>query len=132
MHLPPPWAFALVGSLLTVGSTVVGGFIAWKLEREEKKIEADQRSSSSQLVKIRERASEGIVLYQFAQIKLSLTQVVPRAWAKVLYEQAASAALQAITFRNEAAGNPLTDDEIKHLGEPPLRAHLRKLGLVRL
>jgi hypothetical protein len=77
-HLPPPWVFAAIGSLLTVGSAVVGGFIAWKLERKEKKLEGEQRSETTKFVQIREKFSEGIIFYNFAQLKLAMAQLVPQ------------------------------------------------------
>jgi hypothetical protein len=110
MCLPPPWVFAAVGTLLAVGSAIVAKVITWRLERKEKELER-KHADTMKVVQLRERASEGDIHYNLAQLKLSLAQLAQ----PPVFGEAAHSTLKAILLRNEAARNRMTEDERESL-----------------
>jgi hypothetical protein len=121
MTVPPSWFFAVLGSVLAVGSAIAAGGITLYLERREKAIER-KIAETKEIVQFKQRHFEASTHYTFAQLKLWLAQFAAaqapgygQALASQFFEQASSAVLTAITLRNEAAGYRLTRDDIQTL-----------------
>jgi hypothetical protein len=113
MTIPASWVFAVVGSLLAVGSAIVAGIMTWLLERHEKKLEREL--ADTKLDQSNRYAFEATMYYNFAQLKLWLAELIPKDRANALRQQAHFQVQQAVDYRNRAAGYPLKDHEIKGL-----------------
>jgi hypothetical protein len=110
MTLPPAWLFALSGSVLAVGSAIAGGIITLRLEHREKHLE---REIAENKVDERQRHHfEGLVFYNFAQLKVFFSNFVKGTLGDGLLEQAYAAIVMAIDSRNKAADFPLKGDAL--------------------
>lgn len=107
MDLPDPWVFAIIGSLLTIGSAVMGWLRTSRLEQIEKEQDQEISKLSTSIEEAQALAAEAIALYNFAQLKQTVAQLFvgdhATAFANQVRESALKTAIDAVLLRQRAA-----------------------------